>query len=192
MFLKSLYWVFVTFQFKVGKTYFILWTICIRLCWLHVHNGQDNALCGHKKIVSQLCLYFLRNTPQNKLCWCLEPDHEQESFCIFIKSIEMSFISDTLPSISQSWVDFEQSKNKFLDPLGECQRLGECEQLPQDDLVVAWVITNVLSVPLSLIPPPLGNIYTISSPGWPLAMEISHSGHWSSTHFILTWRKGEV
>ena len=35
---------------------------------------------------------------------------------------------------------------------------------PQDDLVVDLVITNVLSVALSLIPPPIGNIYTIISP----------------------------
>ena len=32
--------------------------------------------------------------------------------------MEITSKSDTLPFISQSWVDFEEIYNKFLDPLG--------------------------------------------------------------------------
>ena len=35
-----------------------------------------------------------------------------------MKSMKISSKSDFPPSISQSWVDFEQTYNKFLDPLG--------------------------------------------------------------------------
>ena len=44
--------VLVTFLLTYAKAYFILWTIYIRLCWLHVHNQQHNNMLGHKKIKS--------------------------------------------------------------------------------------------------------------------------------------------
>ena len=42
----------------------------------------------------------------------------QDSICIFMKSMKISSKSDTLPSIWQSGVDFQQIENKFLEQLG--------------------------------------------------------------------------
>ena len=53
-FSKFFFEVFVTFlKIKIGQNvYFFLWAIYTRLCWLHVHNQQDNNMLGHKKIES--------------------------------------------------------------------------------------------------------------------------------------------
>ena len=101
------------FHYNSPKTYYFIWTIYIRLCWRHLNCCKDNAICGHKKIISKLCLYFLKHTWREQspkyLGWFLEPNLELDSFCIFIKRMELSSKSDTLPSISQSWVDFEET-----------------------------------------------------------------------------------
>ena len=41
MFLSLLRW-------NTPKAWFFLWAIYIRLCWLNVHNQQDNNILGHK------------------------------------------------------------------------------------------------------------------------------------------------
>ena len=63
-----------------------------------------------------ICLEIFEENPlQNSLCWCLGPNLEKDSFFILMKSSKISSKSDT---ISQSGVDFEQIKNKFLEALG--------------------------------------------------------------------------
>ena len=83
--------VFVPFLLKYAKTYFFLWTIYIRLCWRHVHNCQNNEIFGHKQIVISSKLLVL----------VLEPNLEQDSFCMFMNRMEISSKSDTLPFMSQ-------------------------------------------------------------------------------------------
>ena len=48
----------------------------------------------------------------------MKPNLEQDFISIFMKSMKISSKLDILTSISQSWVDFEQIWNKFLDPFG--------------------------------------------------------------------------
>ena len=50
--------------------------------------------------------------------WCLEPNLEQNSFFIFMKSMKILSTSDILPFINQPGVGFEQNFNKFLEGLG--------------------------------------------------------------------------
>ena len=57
-------------------------------------------------------IYFVlgiheENTLQTSLCRCLEPNHEQDSFGIFIKSMRIYSKFDSLPSISQLGVDIK-------------------------------------------------------------------------------------
>ena len=59
---------------------------------------------------SNVCIssdIFEENALQNTLCWCLEPNLEQDSLCIYMKSMKISSKSDSLSSISQSGVDFK-------------------------------------------------------------------------------------
>ena len=58
--------------------------------------------------------YMKKKTIQNSLCWCWETNLEQNSLSIFMKSMKISSKSDSLPSFSQSVVDFEQILDKFL------------------------------------------------------------------------------
>ena len=116
-FLKLYYCVFVTFHVQVAQTFFSLWTIYIIHCWHFVHNCQDNNIFGHFK--SKLQLYFLGihegNTPQNSLFWSYEPNLEQDSFFIFMKSIK-NIIKIWYPSINRSIR--VGLYNNFLEALG--------------------------------------------------------------------------
>ena len=66
-------------------------------------------------------MYLLRRSRKkafhNSLCCCLEPNLEQDSLSIFMKSKKTSSKSESLPSISQSSVDFEPIENMFLKAL---------------------------------------------------------------------------
>ena len=65
-----------------------------------------------------LKIYMKRTPTKIVICWCLEPNLEQDSICIYMKSVKISSKSDTCPSISQSGVAFQQIKKKFLEHLG--------------------------------------------------------------------------
>ena len=52
------------------------------------------------------------------MCGCLETNLWQDPLSIFMKSIKLSSESDSLSSIIQSKMDFEQIFNKLLEALG--------------------------------------------------------------------------
>ena len=100
--LNLFFGIFVTLSLKYPKKHiFFLWTIYIRLIWHPVLYCQNNAIFGHTKIISPLFLYFLRQTwretLQHSLCWFIEPNIEQNSFCIFMKKNGNISKSDALP-----------------------------------------------------------------------------------------------
>ena len=68
--------------------------------------------------VSSVKVHIVNEFKKNCFCWSWDPNLEQDSFCIFMKSMKISSISDSLPSVSQSEVDIEQIKNKFKEALG--------------------------------------------------------------------------
>ena len=105
-FWKHIFWFLSLFNSKSPEKYFFLCTIYLRLCWHHVHIRQGNAIFGHKKIICQLSLYFLRHTwgkhPTKQLVLVSRAYSWAELllFCIFMTSMEIS---------SKSLVDFEET-----------------------------------------------------------------------------------
>ena len=65
-----------------------------------------------------LKVYIKRIHSEKSFCQCLEPNLEQDSFCMFTKSMEILSKSDTLTSISQSVWTLNKFKISSWTPLG--------------------------------------------------------------------------